>query len=139
MTDFYRVNALILFMCLTWTASMMLERLIDDLPKNNISYNMEISQKLVKWKLAYQLINNYIEKINRFFGIILLASLTKQLFSSVTYLYWLILEVETTTDVSFQMLLIFYLIRNITYIVALTMISYRIKQKVLGSNRLFLI
>lgn len=100
---------------------------------------MEISQKLVKWKLAYQLINNYIEKINRFFGIILLASLTKQLFSSVTYLYWLILEVETTTDVSFQMLLIFYLIRNITYIVALTMISYRIKQKVLGSNRLFLI
>lgn len=129
-TDFYRLSAIILFTCLAWTASMMLERLIDDLPKNNISYNMEISQQLVKWKLAYQLINNYIDKINGFFGIILLVYLARQVFSSVIHLYWFILEVEATTDVNFQMLLVFYIIRSITYVVCITMVSYRIKQKV---------
>ena len=137
MTDFYRLSAVVLFMCLTWITSMMLERLIDDLPKNNISYNMEISQQLLKWKLAYQLISNFIEKINRFFGIILLAYLTRQLFSSVTYVYWLILEVEATTDMEFQIMLVFYIIRNIAYVVVVTMVSHRIKQKVYTSNSLF--
>ena len=129
-SDIYPIGAIILFMCLAWMASMMLERLRDDLPTADISHNMEINPQMMKWKQNYQLINSFIEKIVRFFGVILLAFMSRQLFRFVCYFFFLVSAVRRQKAFEHQLLLIFYLIKHGAYVFSLTWVSHRIKTKV---------
>ena len=129
----YPSTAIILFMCLAWVASMMLQRLIDELPTNLIPFHSELNQELVKWKRDYRSISDYIEKINHFFGFILLAFLATILINFVTYIFWLIKCVQQG-NFFYENVLAFLIFKNVIYALFLIMISHRIKQKV--SNRI---
>jgi len=127
--DMYPISAVVLFMCLTWTASMMLQRLIDDLPTTTISSNMEMSPQMIKWKHNYQLISSFIEKINHFFGAILLTFISRQLFYFIAYIYLLVMLLQRES-LELGTLFVFYLIKHVTYVFCITSVSHRIKKKV---------
>ena len=135
LTQLYPLSAVILFTCLTWTASMMLQRLIDQLPTDGIPLHIELNQQLVKWKRNLALINNYIQKINNYFGVILLAFLVKQLVNFVTYIYFLIKAMQTNDLVSLKFLSV-SLVKTVIYVTLLALVSHRIKQKVLTADSL---
>ena len=116
-------------MCLTLTASMMFQRLIDQLPTDEIPLHVELNQQLITWKRNLGLINDYIDKINHFFGVILLAFVTEQLFNFITYIYFLAKALQNK-DFSMQLLLSINLVKTIMYVALLALVSHRIKQKV---------
>ena len=134
----YPVSAVVLFMSLTWMASMMLQRLVDDLPTAAIPVHYELNEQLVTWKRHYRLISDFIERINHLFGAILLTYIASQIFNYVTYIFWLILEfkhkksavLQLQESKELQTLLMVYLVRNGAYVFSLIMVSHRIKQKV---------
>lgn len=128
-TDLYPLSGVVLFACLTWTASMMLQRLIDQLPTDEIPQQMELNQQLVKWKRNLGLINDYIEKINHFFGFILLAFLAKNLFNFITYSYFMMKVIQSNDQITLRRLSIMFT-KTVLYVSLPVMASHRIKQKV---------
>ena len=123
-------------MVLTWTASLMLQHLIDQLPTyDEFPLHVEVNRQLLEWKLKFELINDYIEKIDRFFGVVLLGYMAKQLFNIVAYIYWLAVRIQQSREFDLQMTLAVYLSRNLAYVFLLSFVSYRIKQKVRKADR----
>ena len=131
----YPLSAVVFFIVLTWTASFMLQHLIDGLPTDEIPQHVEINQQLLKWKLKFELINDYIEKINGFFGVILLSYMGQQLFNIIAFTYWLTTRILQSREFEIQKMLIIYLFRNLVYIFLLSFVSHRIKQKVRSVER----
>lgn len=130
-TQLYPITAVIVFMCLVCVASMMLERLVHELPAiNSITCHSELMWKVIKWKRNYQLIHDYVDKINDFFGFILLAFTIYQLFRLIFYLFWLYLEFQNQRVLSYQYTLIIYILRIVIYVSLLVSISQRITEKV---------
>jgi len=129
-SQIYPTVAVIFYMCLTWSASMMLQHLIDQLPNSEIPLRLELNQQLLKWKRNFGIIGDYIAKINNFFGVTLLAFLTRQLFNFIFYIYWLMDELQEPIDSYTRNLLIIYITRIVIYVALLALISHRIKQKV---------
>ena len=126
----YQVSVLIFFMVLTSVTSMMLEHLIDQLSVIEIHSHGPLSQNLLKWKRNFGRISHCIDKINDFFGVVLLCFLTKQLVNIIAYTYWLIRELRYSSGIYPKTWLIFYIIRAVIYVVLTTLVSHRVKQKV---------
>jgi len=115
---------------------MMLQYLVDQLPSTHeIPPCFEVNQQLLKWKLKYESINDYIEEINSFFGVTLLGYMTKQLFNVIVYIYWLAVRIQHAKEFHLQRTLAVYLFRNLMYIFLVSFVSYRIKQKVYKADR----
>ena len=132
----YPSTAAISFVCLAWTASMMLQGLIAELPTNLIPFHTELNQQLVKWKRDYRLISEYIEKINHFYGFILLAFLATLLINFVTYIFLLVKCVQQGNFAAENALTIL-IIKNIIYAFFLILISHRIRQQVSNARQYF--
>lgn len=133
LSELYSINAVMFFMVLTWTASLMLQHLIDQLPVSEIPLHFGLNHRLLNWKRNFRMISDYIGKINSYFGVMLLAFLTRELFNFIFYIYWLMDELQEPINSYMRNLLIIYIIKIVIYVAFLALVSHRIKQKVLHS------
>ena len=129
-SQLYPVTAIIFFMILARMTSMMLENLIEELLVNDVSQKVILLWKVIEWKQQYRLINDYIYKINRFYGVILLSFLFTHLVYFITHIFFLIMDHLASRNSNDQYMSVFQLLRTVTYLFLLTSVSHRIKQKV---------
>lgn len=132
-SSLYPSTAVVSFICLASTASIMLQRLVDELPTNLIPFQTELNQQLIKWKRDYRSVSNYIEKINHFYGFILLTFLAMLLINLVSYIFFLIKFVQQGNS-ALEKALAFLIIKNLVYALFLILICHRIKQKVTNAQ-----
>lgn len=127
---FYQVLAVFFFICLTWLASMMLDSLIDQLPANQVTANNDFGQQLRKWDHNFGLINDYIEEINRFFGLILLLALAKLVLNVDFRIFFIIQRQHEETVFLFLVDSLLGTPLNVIYLTLILLVSHRIQQKV---------
>ena len=130
MTLLYQTTAVVFFAVLTLTTSMMLEHLIEQLPANETDLHGRLNQQLLKWKRHFGIISDCIEKIDDYFGVILLCFLAKQLFNIIAFTYWLAREFKHSSGIYPKTSLIVYLAKTVAYVVLVALVSHRVKQKV---------
>lgn len=130
-TQLYPITAAILFVYLTRMASMMLEKLVHELPETHIiSYRPVLILEVAKWKRNYHLIHDFIEEISGFFGFILLVFFGYQLAKFTTFLFWLDHELKYQRVLWYQYQLIIYSVRVIIYVWLLPLTTHQITKKV---------
>jgi len=113
---------------------MMLQNLIDELLATNDCWQLVFHWQVLKWKNHYQLITDYIYKINRFYGVILLSFLLSQLITFIACIFFLIMDYITSRQLNFEYIMAIQLLRTVTYLFLLTFVSHRVKQKVFNSE-----
>lgn len=123
----YQILALILFVCLTWMASKMLDVLADQLTTDRMTLSGAISQRLQKWTHDYGLINDYIKEINDFFGTILFLSFGNQILNIILNLSLLKRQEEINFFVVRQIALVF---RDSLFISITILVSHRVHRNV---------
>ena len=131
----YQSLANVLFLCLTWLASMMLEHLSDQLPGDGTPSHPALNPKLLKWERAFELIRDYIDKINGSFGFILLITLGKSVFYSVMIIYNLLTRLSWPINIDFLLKSTVGIINHNFNFILIILVCQRIEQKVITSNR----
>ena len=109
---------------------MMLDSLIDQLPANQVTANNDFGQQLRKWDHNFGLINDYIEEINRFFGLILLLALAKLVLNVDFRIFFIIQRRYEETVVLFLVDNLLGTPLNVIYLTLILLVSHRIQQKV---------
>ena len=129
----YQSLAKVLFLCLTWLASMMLERLSDQLPCDGTPFRPALSLQLQRWECAFGLIRQYIEKINGSFGFILLLLLGKLVNYFVLFIRNLIKLIQSFKIESF-LITTTGLLKISFVLVLITFFCHRIQRKVITAD-----
>ena len=126
-----------LFACLGFVASFMLQDLCEDISKTKqnliLSATFNLEDQLRKWKRCYQLICKYIERLNVCFGLILLIYLTKSFISFITFSFSVVVDIQKGVFFSQESLTIVYVtffISSWCYLIAIVVVSNRIKSQV---------
>ena len=93
MIDLYIYFAVILFVCLTCSASLSIQTIIVEVQNHFPPLRGAVIAQLMKWKQNYFLISSYVELIDRFFGMFLFVFLAKLfvtffIFSFCAVIYW---------------------------------------------------
>ena len=126
----YQVMAIIFFLCLTWLASMMLDSLVDRLPPNEVVLHSDFDQELQKWEHNFHLINEYIEKINSFFGLILLLALGKLALNINFSAFFTMQKHRGETHFIYSIYSLVEILVNGFHLTLILLVSHRIHQKV---------
>ena len=129
----YQSLATVLFLCLAWLASMMLERLSDLLPCDGTPFRPALSLQLQRWECAFGLIRQYIEKINGSFGFILLLLLGKLVNYFVLFIRNLIKLIQSFKIESF-LITTTGLLKISFVLVLITFFCHRIQRKVITAD-----
>ena len=122
----YQFSAIFSFTYLTLMASMMLESLINQLPTNCTSFPSEINQHLAKWARNFELITNFVGKINSFFGLVLLIFMADVLFTFVLGPFVFLKGFEKKVEVYY----IVIVVKCVIHFTMVVLVSHSIKQKV---------
>ena len=128
----YQSLATVLFLCLAWLASMMLERLSDQLPCDGTPFRPALSLQLLRWKRAFGLIRQYIEKINGSFGFILLLLLGKFVFYFIKEINEMLTLIKSFKIELFLMTV--SLLKTCFFLILIILFCHRIQQKVITAH-----
>ena len=128
MMDFYEDLSTILFVNLTWLASMSLEGIAEEVQNAAQPFHDLAGHQVKKWKRTYCLIMNFVEEIDQFFGMFLLISFVKLYvtfflfsFSAVVYMF---------TSKKRLVFMIVYLIKNLVLMSVVIFASEQMRRKV---------
>ena len=130
----YQSLAKVLFLCLTWLASMMMERLSNQLPCDGTLSRPSLSLQLLRWERAFGLIRQYIEKINGSFGFILLLIFGKSVFYSMLDIYNLLTLQSTSIDIDFLPKYAVDILNQNFNLILIILICHRIERKVITAK-----
>ena len=127
--DCYPMCTGILFVCFGWMACKMLETLQEEsqqLFASNCNNSIDI---FAKWKRHYTIICQFIEEINRSFGMFLLVIITSQIVRLITTSFYLMamLRNQRWVDGAFSLLTFIFIFGHFCFLVY---IPYRLRQKV---------
>ena len=130
-------TVIVLFVCLGFTASFMLQDLSEDIAKSNenviLSTHFCLEARLKTWKQRYQLISKYVELINSYFGLILFIFMTKEFIAFITFSFSLIVEIQNGQfflPENNSLIIIVFFISGWCYLTAIVAVSSEIQSQV---------
>ena len=95
MAEFYIYLPVILFVCLTYLASISIQATIEDVQFQFTKSPTESGYQAKQWKQTYGLIHDFIEGIDEFFGLILLLFFTRMFIFFVVVAFRSIFDART--------------------------------------------
>jgi len=126
----YEALAVYLSLCLIWMGSMMLERVIDQLPTDLTPSYRELGKQLRKWERTFGLIKDYIENINSYLGVILLITVGKAIFVVNINIYFLIKSMSLSAEYPLPVDCLTLIIRNTFNFILIIFVCHGIQRKV---------